>query len=82
MTTNKILFTIKLRDDWIVREKEMEKEIEVLQNSNSKDELATAQKSLERIKKQVANYSNLTRDMKKDVKPAKIDHLLNALFKT
>lgn len=81
LTTDKILFAIKLRDDWIAREKEMEEKIGNLQNSSSKDDIQAAQKSLERIKQQVAYYASLTRDMKKDIKPAKFDQLLNALFK-
>jgi hypothetical protein len=37
---------------------------------------------LELIKEQVAYYEALARDMKKNVKPSKIPHLLNSLMKS
>ena len=77
MDSEKILFAIQERDKW--REREMELSNALI--STPRGERRAKRQELERIKEQVAYYEALTRDMKKNVKPLKVSHLLNSLCK-
>jgi hypothetical protein len=78
MDTEKILLALEERDRWKEREFELRETMKTLPRQEKRQK----RDELELIKEQVAYYEALARDMKKNVKPSKIPHLLNSLMKS
>ncbi len=75
MKTEEILLAIKELESWKSRKEKISNEIKTL----SGDEKTEKKRELEKINKQVSYYESLIKDMKKEVKPPKIGHLLDAI---
>ncbi len=75
MKTEEILLAIKELELWRDRKEKILNELSGL----SGDEKTEKKKELEKINKQVSYYESLIKDMKKEVKPPKIGHLLDAI---
>ncbi|MCG2826059.1 MAG: hypothetical protein L6265_05655 [Thermoplasmatales archaeon] len=75
MKTEEILLAINELENWRDRKEKILNELSGL----SGDEKTEKKKELEKINEQIAYYESLIRDMKKEVKPPKIGHLLDAI---
>lgn len=75
MKSEEILLAIKELENWRNRKKKILNELMTL----SDDEKTEKKKELEKINEQIAYYESLIKDMKKEVKPPKIGHLLDAI---
>ncbi|PJB20877.1 MAG: hypothetical protein CO114_08350 [Euryarchaeota archaeon CG_4_9_14_3_um_filter_38_12] len=75
MKSEEILLAIKELENWRNRKEKISNELMTL----SGDEKNEKKKELEKINEQIAYYESLIKDMKKEVKPPKIGHLLDAI---
>ena len=75
MKTEEILLAIKELESWKERKEKILDELMTL----SDDEKTEKKKELEKINEQIAYYESLIKDMKKEVKPPKLAHLLDAI---
>ncbi|MDI6917678.1 MAG: hypothetical protein QMC80_07785 [Thermoplasmatales archaeon] len=75
MKSGEILLAIKELENWRNRKEKIKDELKKL----SDDEKTEKKKELEKINEQIAYYESLIRDMKKEVKPPKIGHLLDTI---
>lgn len=75
MKSEEILLAIKELESWRDRKERITGELEKL----SGDEKNEKKKELEKINEQIAYYESLIKDMKKEVKPPKLAHLLDAI---
>ena len=75
MKSEEILLAIKELESWRERKEKILNELTTL----SDDEKTEKKKELEKTNEQIAYYESLIRDMKKEVKPPKIAHLLNSI---
>lgn len=75
MKTEEILLAINELESWKERKEKILDELMTL----SDDEKTEKKKELEKINEQIAYYESLIKDMKKEVKPPKLAHLLDAI---
>jgi cob(I)alamin adenosyltransferase len=75
MKSEEILLAIKELENWMDRKEKISNELMTL----SGDEKTEKKKELEKTNGQIAYYESLIKDMKKEVKPPKIGHLLNSI---
>ena len=75
MKSEEILLAIKELENWRDRKEKILNELATL----SDDEKTEKKKELEKINEQIAYYESLIKDMKKEVKPPKLGHLLDAI---
>jgi cob(I)alamin adenosyltransferase len=75
MKSEEILLAIKELENWRDRKEKILNELMTL----SDDEKTEKKRELEKINEQIAYYESLIKDMKKEVKPPKIGHLLDAI---
>ena len=75
MKSEEILLAIKELENWRDRKEKILNELMTL----SDDEKTEKKKELEKINEQIAYYESLIKDMKKEVKPPKLGHLLDAI---
>ena len=75
MKSEEILLAIKELESWRERKEKILNELTTL----SDDEKTEKKKELEKTNEQIAYYESLIKDMKKEVKPPKLSHLLDAI---
>ncbi|MBU4189682.1 MAG: hypothetical protein KJ886_01615 [Candidatus Thermoplasmatota archaeon] len=75
MKSEEILLAINELENWRNRKEKILNELTTL----SDDEKTEKKKELEKTNEQIAYYESLIKDMKKEVKPPKIAHLLDAI---
>ena len=75
MKSEEILLAIKELENWRDRKEKILNELMTL----SDDEKTEKKRELEKINEQIAYYESLIKDMKKEVKPPKLGHLLDAI---
>lgn len=75
MKTEEILLAINELENWRNRKEKILNELTTL----SDDEKTEKKKELEKTNEQIAYYESLIKDMKKEVKPPKLAHLLDAI---
>ena len=75
MKSGEILLAIKELESWRSRKEKILNELATL----SHDEKTEKKKELEKINEQIEYYETLIKDMKKEVKPPKLGHLLDTI---
>ncbi len=75
MKSEEILLAIKELESWRDRKEKILNELMTL----SDDDKTEKKRELKKINEQIAYYESLTKDMKKEVKPPKLGHLLDAI---
>jgi hypothetical protein len=74
--SGKILLALRELELWRRREEELLRELEAL----PPQERASNHANLEKVRRQIAYYTALIKDMKKEVRPPKLSHLLNSVI--
>ncbi len=75
MKTEEILLAINELESWKERKEKILNELRALVD----DKKTEKQKELKKINEQIAYYESLIKDMKKEVKPPRVGHLLDVI---